>query len=103
MTKKIVKPVSRSRSTHRDIREGFGKEMNSWEEEHIRGPKLTFIYNSLLSIHCTSTESERNFSAAGRIVNKLSTRLGDKSVCDLSMLKGYFKSKLLVITNVQIQ
>lgn len=75
-----------------DLKSAVKAEMERWETNGVRGEKLDFIYNSLLSIQATSTESERNFSAAGRIVNKLSTRLADQSIKQLSLLQGYFKT-----------
>lgn len=66
------------------------KELDRFTTDGTRGPLLKFCYESLLGIQCTSTESERAFSVAGRIVNKFSTRLGDESILELSMLKGHF-------------
>jgi hypothetical protein len=57
----------------------------------MRGPLMTKCYKWLLNIQVTSVEAERNFSQAGNICNKIRTRLTDRSVCEQSMLKTYFK------------
>lgn len=68
------------------------RELKTFEVEWGRGKMFEFMYNSLKSMQATSTQCERNFSAAGLIiVNKLSTRMGDESIKNLSMLKGHFK------------
>lgn len=79
MAKNLTNPVMKT-SSPMNIRDKFIKEVNNRKENGIRGEKLSFVYYSLMSIQCTSTESERNFSAAGLIVNKLSTRLADRSI-----------------------
>lgn len=44
------------------------------------------------NIQVSSVESERSFSVAGRMCNKLRSRLGDDALSDLTMLYYYYKS-----------
>lgn len=73
------------------ITDNIKKEMDVFTATGSKGSMLKFCYEALSTIQPTSCENERNFSAAGLIVNKLSTRLGDKSINALTMLKGHFK------------
>lgn len=55
----------------------------------MRGPLLSKVYKWLIQV----TSVERNFSQVEPICNKLRTRLSDRSICDLSMFKTYFKNE----------
>lgn len=57
-----------------------------------RGPILNRCYDSLKTIQATSAEAERSFSAAGNMVTKLRSRLGDDAISALSMMRHYFLS-----------
>lgn len=72
---------------------GFEKEINSMQQNKTRGASLDRIYDSIMSVKPTSAEAERNFSVAGNIVNTLSTRLGDESILNLTMLKSHFAKR----------
>lgn len=52
---------------------------------------MEYCYNSLMGLPLTSVEAERSFSVAGNIVNKLRTRISDKSLKDITMLKSLFQ------------
>lgn len=55
-----------------------------------KGKYLTLIYNSLLAIMPTSVESERAFSTAGRMMNKMRCRMGDDLLDEITVLNRYF-------------
>ena len=61
-----------------DIIKCLKKEMSLFEDESVRGKYLQQVYDLLLTIRPTSVESERAFSAAGIILNKLRCRMDGK-------------------------
>ena len=64
--------------------------MSLFEDEGVQGKYLQQVYDLLLTIQPTSVESERAFSAAGSILNKLRCRMDDKTLDALCFLRGYF-------------
>ena len=73
-----------------DVIKCLKKEMSLFEDEGVRGKYLQQVYDLLLTIRRTSVESERAFSAAGIILNKLSCRMDNKTLDPLCFLRGYF-------------
>lgn len=73
----------------------FKKEFQLYEATGIRSKNMDLLYNALLSVKPTSTESERVFSTSGIVVSKLRTRLKDESVNAIVFLKSLFQSQLL--------
>ncbi len=74
-----------------DITKCLKKEMSLFEDEGLRGKYLQQVYDLLLTIRPTSVESERAFSAAGVIMNKLRCRLNDQTLNALCFLRAHFK------------
>ncbi|CAG4948466.1 unnamed protein product [Parnassius apollo] len=68
-------------------------EMQLFENGGDRGQLLSKAYRWIRSIKPTSVESERAFSAAGILCNKLRTSLSDKTINCLSFLRTYFQQK----------
>ena len=66
------------------------KEFNLHEATCKLTPNLNLLLNALLTIRPTSTQNERNFSIAGNFVSKRRSRLSDKSIDVLCLLKQYF-------------
>lgn len=69
------------------------EELDLFERAGVRGEKLKFVYETLLQIIPTSVEAERNFSASGRICNKITSRLSDLALNALSVLRFYFMNQ----------
>jgi len=69
------------------------KELNLFENGGTRGHHLELAFKYLMSIPPTSIESERAFSAAAYIGNKLRSRLGDETLDALLFLRSYFQNK----------
>lgn len=67
------------------------KEMSLYENGGIRGRYLESVYKYLLTVPPTSVESERAFSAAGYICNKLRSRLDEETIDALIFLRSYFQ------------
>lgn len=68
------------------------KEMNLYESGGSKGEILQFVDNCLRSVVPTSVESERAFSAAGYLANKIRSRLADDSLDILCFLRSYFQN-----------
>lgn len=68
----------------------YKKEFTLFDRHQERTPRLNLLYDALLSVQPTSTQSERNFSLAGNFVSKLRTRLSDVHIDALCFLKSYF-------------
>lgn len=75
------------------VEEDVLDELDIFKKTSVRGPKLSFAYNNLLQIIPTSVEAERNFSASGRICNKITSRLSDVSINALSILRFFFMNE----------
>ena len=58
-----------------------------------RSEYLENLFNAVMTAKPTSVESERSFSVGGGFATKIRSRLSDKSLSALVMLKMYFKSK----------
>ncbi|KAL0852108.1 hypothetical protein ABMA28_000348 [Loxostege sticticalis] len=68
-------------------------EMTLYENGGSRGRFLDATYKYLLSIPPTSVESERAFSAASYICNKIRSSLNDASLDALCFLRSIFQQK----------
>lgn len=73
--------------------ETITKEMDLFESGGARGYHLELIYVHLKSISPTSVESERAFSSAGYICNRIRSSLNDKTLGELCFLRAFFKSQ----------
>jgi hypothetical protein len=71
----------------------IGREMDIFRTTFQKGALLQKLQNALNSIPPTSVEAERAFSAAGNFVNKLRTRLSDKTLSKICMLRQHFLSQ----------
>jgi hypothetical protein len=58
-----------------------------------RGKLLQGVYDALLTVQPTSVESERCFSAAGAIVTRFRSSLGDPMIDSLSFAKSFYTAK----------
>ena len=67
--------------------------MNLFENGGTRGHHLELTFKYLMSMPPTSIESERAFSAAASIGNKLRSRLGDGTLNALLFLRSYFQNQ----------
>uniref|UniRef100_A0A3B3T1Z0 HAT C-terminal dimerisation domain-containing protein n=1 Tax=Paramormyrops kingsleyae TaxID=1676925 RepID=A0A3B3T1Z0_9TELE len=64
-------------------------DLLSWWKEHASTlPRLSQIARRILAIPATSAPSERAFSAAGLVVDKLQAQIGPKKVNDLIFLRS---------------
>lgn len=68
------------------------RELRLFDQTGQRGIYLTLIYKALLTITATSVESERSFSTAGRMKNKIRSKMGDDLLNNLTILNRYFKN-----------
>lgn len=76
----------------KDVTTSVKKEITLFDAQGTRGVYLQQAYDLLLTVKPTSVEAERAFSSAGVILNKLRTRLNDKSLDALCFLRGHFKN-----------
>lgn len=82
-----VTPVKENKGQH------LAKEFDVFESTGQRTTNITLLLDALKTVPPTSVESERAFSAAGLFVTKLRTRLSDRSVDRLCLLKSYYNSQ----------
>ena len=78
-------------SSHSD-RKHISKELEIFEITAERTKNIDLLNDAIRSVPPTSVESERAFSAAGLFVTKLRTRLSDKIINALCLLRGYYNS-----------
>ncbi|KAL4083320.1 hypothetical protein QTP88_028649 [Uroleucon formosanum] len=88
-SKRTIDPITQKET---DLIKIIKKEMNLFENGGTRGHHLKLAFKYLMSISPTSIESERAFSTAAYIGNKLRSRLGDGTLDDLLFLRSYFKN-----------
>jgi hypothetical protein len=88
-SKRTIDPITQKET---DLIKIIKKEMNLFENGGTRGHHLELAFKYLMSIPPTSIESERAFSAAAYIGNKLRSRLGDGSLDALLFLRSYFQN-----------
>lgn len=74
-------------------------EMNLFEGSGKLTDNLQKLQSALSTIQPTSTQNERNFSIFGHFVSKRRTRLSDKSIDCLCVLKSHFKSIYLILSS----
>ena len=99
LVKKAVNECKEDKPTEREVANGLVDELKTeiqlfetsgWKQ---KGTYLNFAYSSLRSITPTSVESERAFSSAGYLCNKIRSRLSDKNLSTLLFLRSYFQIK----------
>lgn len=86
-----VSSVSSELETYRNLSPPADAEFDLlgwWKLHAAQLPRLSRLAKRVLAIPATSAPSERNFSAAGQIVNKLRTKLNPKNVEDLLVLRS---------------
>uniref|UniRef100_A0A2S2QKB9 HAT C-terminal dimerisation domain-containing protein n=1 Tax=Sipha flava TaxID=143950 RepID=A0A2S2QKB9_9HEMI len=100
LKEKLELKISKSKRTidpkiqrETDLVKIIKKEMNLFENGGTRGHHLELAFKYLMSIPPTSIESERAFSAAAYMGNKLRSRLGDGTLDALLLLRSYFQHK----------
>ncbi|GFX71066.1 uncharacterized protein TNCV_3648311 [Trichonephila clavipes] len=69
------------------------QETQLFDSTENPSPNIIKLCDALKTIPPTSVEAERAFSTAGLFVTKLRTRLSDKSINCLCILKFYFKNE----------
>lgn len=69
------------------------RQLKLYEATGTKTSTLQKLYDSLMTIKPTSTESERVFSISGSIVTKKRVGLSDHSIDVLCFLKTYFKNQ----------
>ena len=82
-----VTPMKENKDKH------LAKEFDLFDATGQRTTNIYLLLDALKSITPTSVESERSFSAAGLFVTKLRTRLSDRSVDLLCLLKSNYRSQ----------
>lgn len=80
-------------SSRLDLETRVRVEMALYDEGGHMGHNLKKVYQALKSIPPTSVESERIFSAAGLICNKIRSSLGDDSLNALVSLRSHYQNK----------
>lgn len=80
-----------SETMQTDIASVINAKLQLFEINGTKGPHLTFIYTSMMSIPGTSVESERAFSSAGYFCTKFRSRLSDDTLDVLCFLRSYFQ------------
>jgi hypothetical protein len=71
----------------------LNKEIQLFEATGKRTQSLELLYNALLAIKPTSTDSERAFSSAGALLTKLRSRMSDESMNAILLLKSFFSNQ----------
>lgn len=82
-----------SPSTELDLETKIRVEMALYDSGGKMGEHLTKVYKALKSIPPTSVESERAFSSAGLMCNKIRSTLNDDSLDALVSLRSFYQSK----------
>lgn len=72
----------------------FKKAFELYDRQHVRGPELNKLFDALLSIQPTSTQSERNFSLAAAVCTPKRSRLDSDKLNSICFLKSYFLNQL---------
>lgn len=68
------------------------QEFKHFEKFHQRTSSLEKLFQALMTVQPTSTQSERNFSMSNGVICKIRTGLGDQEIDNLCFLKSYFLS-----------
>lgn len=82
------------RLTEAPRKQGFGglaTELDAYKRTGVKGPIITRLYDSLLTVSPTSVEAERTFSVAGRRCTKFRANMSDAALNALVCLHAYFK------------
>ena len=94
LSEKLEQAIKQSMgsSSSSSDRKHISKELEVFEVTSERTKNIDLLYDAIQSVPPTSVESERAFSAAGIFVTKLRTRLSDKSINAICLLRGYYIS-----------
>jgi hypothetical protein len=74
-------------------RYSFASELKMFETNRLRTKNITNLFNAVLTIQATSSESERAFSISSKFCTKIRSRLSDESLHILVFLKYYLKRR----------
>ena len=88
--KKAVEKVNESAAVPTVRETTLYQDLKIWEANKNRSDRLRKLYESLQSIQPTSVEPERAFSACGRILSKIRSRMGDALLDAIHVLKSYY-------------
>lgn len=80
LSKKKAKPTSGS----------INQQLIAFDKSGVLTADLKSLNNTLKSIPPTSVEAERNFSLSGHVVSKTRTRLANKMIDSIMIVKAYF-------------
>lgn len=91
--KAFLATISQTSKTTTSEKDNFKKDFDYYSRCGKRTPRLDLdkLYDALLSIQATSTQSERCFSDAGNFMTKKCIMLSDASLNVLVFLKSFFK------------
>ena len=90
---KFLKRKRRKLSEAATNKSSFKQELNFYEKSGQRSPRLELLYTAIKSSRATSVESERSFSGLGRFLTKFRTRLSDRNLNCLLILRHYYLSQ----------
>ena len=88
---KVGERAHKAKLQDTNLQSTITKEMNLFEAGGTRGFHLELVYQYLMTISPTSVESERVFSSAGYLCNKVRSSLSDETLSELSFLRSYFQ------------
>lgn len=89
-----TKPTSNAvsgTSAKKSLAAAIKAEIAVYEATGVRGRCLQLVYAYLLSIPPTSVEAERAFSAAGLLCTKVRSRLSDKTLDTMCLLRAFYR------------
>ena len=94
MREKLQKAIDAAvaEQTDRDLPKSLAQDFKLFEATTKRSEYLETLFQAaLMTAKPTSVESESTFSVGGGFATKICSRLSDKSLSALVMLKAYFK------------
>lgn len=87
------KPAQVIAGSSRDQNSLLKKEMSAFQSGGLQGNILKSINSMIMSVPPSSVEAERVFSSANNFCRKTRSKLGDKALNALVVLKSFFLSK----------
>jgi len=91
--KRLTDAFRNEPKTTKGLQSLIENEMVSFRNQNIRGKYLSKALSHISTVQPTSVESERAFSAAGLIVTKFRSSLGDDSVDTICFLRAFFEKQ----------
>lgn len=80
-----------TRNLDKAVAAAIKTEMAVFEANSVRGRSLELVYNYLMTIPPASVESERAFSAAGTLCSRVRSRLDDRSLDALCIIRAFYR------------